>query len=97
MRFTLQNAEKPLQCMELQEKRTKGLKHTGNRSNSSSSSYIKFKFKSQFQLLPQTRCLIRLIVDSSIISIDNNITYCIISSGRSLMYIRKSVGPRIEP
>ena len=44
MRFTLQNAEKPLQCMELQEKRTKGLKHTGNPFK------FKFKFVDQIQV-----------------------------------------------
>ena len=39
---------------------------------------IRFKFRSQFQLLPQIRYLITFRVESSIISIDSNITYNII-------------------
>ena len=35
---------------------------------------IRFKFRSQFQLLPQIRCLITFTVESSIISIDSNVT-----------------------
>ena len=50
---------------------------------------IRFKFKSPFQLLPQIRCLIAFGVESSITSIDSNITDNITSSGRSLMYGRK--------
>ena len=45
-------------------------------------------------MLPQIRCLITLKIESSIISIDRNIIDNII---RSLMYSRKSVGPRMEP
>ena len=37
-------------------------------------SKIRFKFRSQFKLLPQIRCLITLRIESSIISIDSNIT-----------------------
>ena len=37
-------------------------------------SQIRFKFRSQFQLLPQIRCPITLRIESSIISIDSNIT-----------------------
>ena len=37
-------------------------------------SQIRFKFKSQFQLLPQIRCLITLRTESIIISIDSNVT-----------------------
>ena len=44
--------------------------------------------------MPQIRCLITLRIESSIISIDSNITDNII---RSLVYSRKSVGPRMEP
>ena len=51
--------------------------------------------KPTFELLPQIRCLITLRIESSIISIDSNITDK--SSGRSLIYSRKSVGPRMEP
>ena len=36
--------------------------------------YIRFKFRSQFKLLPQIRCTITLRIESSIISIDSNIT-----------------------
>ena len=36
-------------------------------------SQIRFKFRSQFWLLPQTRCLITFRVEGSIISIDSNI------------------------
>ena len=41
-------------------------------------SYIRFKFRSQFKLLPQFRCLITLRIESSIISIDSNIADYII-------------------
>ena len=37
-------------------------------------SQIRFKFRSQFKLLPQIRCLITLRIESSIISIDSNMT-----------------------
>ena len=37
-------------------------------------SWIRFKFRSQFQLLPQIRCLITLRPETSIISIGSNIT-----------------------
>ena len=37
-------------------------------------SKIRFKFRSQFKLLPQIRCLITLREESSIINIDSNIT-----------------------
>ena len=37
-------------------------------------SQIRFKFRSQFKLLPQIRCLISLRIESNIISIDTNIT-----------------------
>ena len=36
-------------------------------------SQIRFKFRSQFKLLPQIRCLIAVRVEGSIISIDSNI------------------------
>ena len=36
-------------------------------------SVLQFKFRSQFQLLPQIRCVITFRVGSSIISIDSNI------------------------
>ena len=35
---------------------------------------MRFKFRSQFKLLPQIRFLITLRIESSIISIDSNIT-----------------------
>ena len=35
---------------------------------------VRFKFHSKFQLLPQIRCLITLRMESSITSIDSNIT-----------------------
>ena len=56
---------------------------------------IRFKFRSQFKLLPQMGYVTTLRVDSSFISIDaiSQIT----SSRRSLMYSRKSVGPKMEP
>ena len=41
-------------------------------------SQIRFKFRNQFQLLPQIRCPITLRVESSISNIDSNITYNII-------------------
>ena len=44
-------------------------------------------------MLPQVRWLITFRVESIIISIDSKIT----SSGRSLIYSRKSVGPRMDP
>ena len=37
-------------------------------------SQIRFRFRSQLKLLQQTRCLITLRIESSIISIDSNIT-----------------------
>ena len=58
-------------------------------------SQIRFKFRSQFKLLPHIRCLITVRIESSIISTDSNITDTIIR--RSLMYNRKSVGPRMKP
>ena len=57
-------------------------------------SQLRFKLKSQFQLLPQIRCLITSRVESRIISIDDNMQ---ITSGRSLINSRKRVGPKIVP
>ena len=71
------------------------LKSTSSFLPQYSVSQMRFKFSSQFQLLPQIRRLIMLRVESSIINIHRNITDSII--GRSLMYTRKSVGPRMEP
>ena len=62
-------------------------------------SQIRFKFRSQFQLLPQITCLITLTIESSIISIDSNVTHNIfrkVMYSRK-MYSRKSVVPRMEP
>ena len=56
---------------------------------------IRLTFRRQFKLLPQIICLITLRIESSIISIDTNITDNIIRMSR--MYIRKSVVPRVEP
>ena len=56
------------------------LSFTGNKISKSlltpvySVSKIRFKFRRQFKLLPQIRCLITLKIKSSIIRIDNNIT-----------------------
>ena len=52
-------------------------------------SQTRFKFRSQFKLLPPIRYLITLKIQSSIISIDSNITDNIVR--RSLMNSRKSV------
>ena len=41
-------------------------------------SLIRFKFRSQFQLLPLIRCLTTIRVESNLISIDSNITDTII-------------------
>ena len=57
-------------------------------SHSTVSRRSRFKFRSQFKLWPQIRCLITLRIESSIISIDSNITDNII---RSLVYSRKNV------
>ena len=57
-----------------------------------------FKFRSQFYLLLQIRCLTTFRVESIIISIDSNIKkVAVTSSGRSVMYSRKIVGPRMDP
>ena len=37
-------------------------------------SKIRFKFRSQFKMLPQIRCLITLRIESSLLRIDRNIT-----------------------
>ena len=59
---------------------------------------LRFKFRSQFYLLPQIRCLTTFRVESSIISIDSNIKKVAVTwSGRSVMYSRKIVGPRMDP
>ena len=58
--------------------------------------HIRFKFISQFQLLPKIRYLTTGGVESSIISIDNNTINNIIRELINI-YIRESVGPRIEP
>ena len=57
-------------------------------------SQMRFKFRSQFNLLPHIRCLITLRIESSIISIVSNIT---VSIGRSSVHSRKSVGARMDP
>ena len=59
---------------------------------------LRFKFRNQFYLLPPIRCLTTFRVESSIISIDSNIKkVAVTSSGRSVIYNRKIVGPRMDP
>ena len=59
---------------------------------------LRFKFRGQFYLLLQIRCPTTFRVESSIISIDSNIKkVAVTSSGRSVMYSRKIVGPRMDP
>ena len=57
---------------------------------------IRFKFRSQFQLFPQIRCLITLL-EQRVASSAQIAILQIASCGRPLMYYRKSVGPRMEP
>ena len=47
-------------------------------------SYIRFKFRSQFRLLPQMRCPLTLRTESSTVGIDSNITDKII---RKVTYV----------
>ena len=58
-------------------------------------SKIRFKFRIHFQQLPQIRYLITLRKESSIISIDSNITDNI--TKKIINASRKSVGPKMEP
>ena len=53
-------------------------------------SQVRFKFRSQSQLLPQIRCLITFTAESTIVSIDNNIT------GRDNNTIRKVINVQQE-
>ena len=51
--------------------------------------------KKSTSVVATIRCLITLVVESSIISIDSTIH--VTSSGRSLIYSKKCVEPRMEP
>ena len=53
-------------------------------------SQVRFKFRGQSQLLPQIRCLITFTAESTIVSIDNNIT------GRDNNTIRKVINVQQE-
>ena len=58
---------------------------------------IRFKFRSQLQLLPQIRCLIILRLESSIISIHSNITNSIIRKVINVVLNQERSSEELQP
>ena len=57
-------------------------------------SLVRFKFRCQLQMLPQIKCWLTLNVEASVIRVVRKLQ--ITSPGRSLMNIRKNVGPNMD-